>query len=82
MRNLNIKSDKAYELAAFIAKRTGKSMTLVVTEALQKEKRALTKDELIEKWTRIGEENRKRLDPAFLEWDYDADLYDEWGLPK
>jgi hypothetical protein len=82
MRNLNIKSDKAYELAEFIAKRTGKSMTLVVTEALQKEKRALTKDELIEKWKRIGAENRKRLDPAFLEWDYDADLYDDWGLPK
>lgn len=82
MRNLNIKSDKAYELAEFIAKRTGKSMTLVVTEALQKEKRALTKDELIEKWTRIGRENWERMDPAMRDWDYDADMYDEFGLPK
>ncbi len=82
MRNLNIKSDKAYELAEFIAKRTGKSMTLVVTEALQKEKKALTKDELIEKWTRIGRENWERMDPAMRDWDYDADMYDEFGLPK
>ena len=82
MRNLNIKSDKAYELAEFIAKRTGKSMTLVVTEALQKEKSALTKDELIEKWVRIGRENWERMDPAMRDWDYDADMYDEFGLPK
>ena len=81
MRNLNIKSDEAYELAQFIAKRTGKSMTLIVTELLQREKRALTKDELIEKWTRIGKENRARLDPKWLNWDYDADMYDENGLP-
>ena len=82
MRNLNIKSDKAYDLATFIAQRTGKSLTLVVTEALQKEKRFLTKDELLEKWTRIGVDNRKRLDPAYLAEDHDAEMYDDQGLPK
>jgi len=82
MRNLNIKSDEAYELAQFIAKRTGKSMTLIVTELLQREKRALTKDELIEKWTRIANENWERMTPEQRNWDYNADMYDENGLPK
>ena len=82
MRNLNIKSDEAYALAQFIAKRTGKSMSLVVTEALKKEKRALTKDELIEKWIKIANENYDRMTPEQRVWDYDADLYDEHGLPK
>lgn len=82
MRNLNIKSDEAYELAHFIAKRTGKSMTQAVTDVLKREKRALTKDELMEKWARIGAENRARMSPEMRDWDYDADMYDEWGLPK
>lgn len=82
MRNLNIKSDEAYELAQFIAKRTGKSLSLVVTEALKKEKKALTKDELIEKWLKIGRDNWERMTPEQRLWDYDADMYDEDGLPK
>jgi hypothetical protein len=82
MRNMNIKSDEAYELAKFIANRTGKSLTLVVTEALKKEKRELTKEEFIEKWTRIGQENWERMTPEQRNWDYDADMYDEDGLPR
>ena len=45
MRNLNIKSDEAYELAHFIAKRNGQSVTAAVTALLKREKGALTKDE-------------------------------------
>jgi hypothetical protein len=82
MRNLNIKSDEAYELAHFVAARTGKSMTATIIDLLKREKRSLTKDELVEKWTRIAEENRRNLDPKWLNWDYDADLYDEFGLPN
>jgi hypothetical protein len=82
MRNLNIKSDEAYDLAQFIAKRTGKSLSLVVTEALKKQKKALTKDELIEKWMRKSQENWERMTPEQRSWDYDADMYDENGLPK
>ncbi len=82
MRNLNIKSDEAYELAHFIAKRTGQSVTQAVIEILKREKRALTADELIAKWTAIGGANRDRLDPAFINWNYADDLYDENGLPK
>ena len=82
MRNLNIKSDKVYADVEFIAKRTGKTLTAAVAQAVANEKRRLTKDELIAKWKRIGEQNRQTLPPEFLNWDYDADLYDEWGLPK
>lgn len=82
MKNLNIKSDQAHDIAQFIAARTGKTLTAVVTDALIKEKRALTRDELIEKWTRIGRENWEQMDPAMRDWDYDADMYDEFGLPK
>jgi hypothetical protein len=82
MRNLNIKSDQAYDLAHFVAKHTGTSVTQAVTEALKIRKRALTRDELKEKWMRIGEENWKRMTPEQRNWDYDADMYDENGLPK
>ena len=82
MRNMNIKSDEAYDLARFIADRTGKSLTLVVTEALKKEKRELTKEEFVEKWTRIGQENWDRMTPEQRNWDYDAEMYDEDGLPR
>jgi hypothetical protein len=82
MRNLNIKSDEAYDLAQFIAKRTGKSLSLVVTEALKKQKKALTKDELKAKWMRISQENWEKMTPEQRVWDYNADMYDENGLPK
>ncbi len=82
MRNLNIKSDEAYELAHFVARRSGKTVTATITDLLKREKRALTKDELLEKWSRIGAENRKRLDPAYLAENHDSEIYDEWGLPK
>jgi hypothetical protein len=82
MRNLNIKSDEAYELAHFVAARTGKSMTATVVDLLKREKRALTKTELKEKWMQIGEDNWKRMTPEQRNWNYDADMYDENGLPK
>jgi antitoxin VapB len=81
MRNLNINSDEAHDLATFIAKRTGKSLTLVVTEALAKEKRELTRDELKAKWMRITDEIAARMTPEQRTWDYDAEMYDEDGLP-
>ena len=61
--------------------RLGKSVTAAVTDLLKREKRALTKDELIEKWTRISEENGRILGPKFRNWDYDSEMYDEHGLP-
>ena len=82
MRNLNIKNDDAYDIAQFIAKRKGTSVTKVVTDLLRKEKRAITKDELVSKWTRIGNETWLRMTPEQRNWDYNAEMYDDQGLPK
>ena len=54
MRNLNIKSDEAYELASDIARRTGKNLTLVVTDALRETQRLLTRDEKLAKLEEIA----------------------------
>ena len=82
MRNLNIKSDEAYELAHFIAKRKGQSVTAAVTALLKREKGALTKDELLAKWKKTAEDNWQRMTPEQRNWDYREELYDEYGLPK
>ncbi len=82
MRNLNIKSDEAYQLATDIARRTGKNLTLVVTEALREKRRLLTRDELTKKWDAIMINNRARLSKEFLNENSDNFLYDEMGLPK
>jgi hypothetical protein len=82
MRNLNIKSDEAYELAHFIAGRTGKNLTLVVTEALRKQEMELTHDERLAKLNAIAEESGKMWPKDLKNEDYNDFLYDEFGLPK
>jgi hypothetical protein len=42
----------------------------------------LTDAELLEKWIRISQELGERLSPEFRNWDYDADLYGDDGLPR
>jgi hypothetical protein len=56
-------------------------LTAVVVDFLQREKRALTKEELTEKWMRKSQENWEKMTPEQRVWDYDADMYDEDGLP-
>jgi hypothetical protein len=82
MRNLNIKSDEAYALATEISKRTGRSLSLVVTDALRQSKRRLTKDERKKKWDGILAGNRTLLPESFLSENHDDVIYDDWGLPK
>ncbi len=82
MRNLNIKNDEAYELASEIAKLTGKSLTLVVTEALRSSKRMMTRAEVTSKWDAIEEDNKNRWKEPFLSTRHGDLLYDEKGLPK
>ena len=82
MRNLNIKNDEAYELASEIAKMTGKSLTLVVTEALRSSKRMMTRAEVTSKWDAIEEGNKNRWKEPFLSTGHGDLLYDEKGLPK
>ncbi len=82
MKNLNIKSDEAYELAHFIAKRKGQNLTAVVTELLRKEKRELTRDERLARLNAFSEECGKLWEPLPDGVKYDDFLYDERGLPK
>ena len=82
MRSLNIKSDEAYELAHFIAKRKGTNLTAVVTDLLRKEKRELTIDERRARINAIVEESSKHWLPLAPGEKYDDFLYDEMGMPK
>jgi hypothetical protein len=82
MRNLNIKSDEAYDLAMELSEKTGKSLKLVITDALRAGKRELMRDELTRKWDKIIQEARAKQTPEQRDFDGDAMLYDELGLPK
>ena len=82
MRNLNIKSDEAYDIAHFIAKRRGQSLTQAVTEALQREKRAMTAEEKIARGMAIAAEASQHWKEPWKSMDHGDLLYDENGLPK
>jgi antitoxin VapB len=87
-RQLNIRSDEAYERAHRLAKRRGESVTTIVTEALRKaeeqvpapevspEEAAETKRILRE----LAREGGRRKKPGATS-DH-SDFYDEFGLPK
>ena len=83
---LNIKSAEARELADKLAGATGESLTDAVTTALRERLqrvRRLSTDELVAKWTAIGEENLRRWPDMLGSADIDGYLYDaETGLPK
>ena len=83
MRSLNIKDPEAHRLAAAIAKKTGETMTHVVTEALRERferLRSLQGKAGVEELRVIAKRatayaKRPHLDPAGF-------LYDERGLPR
>jgi antitoxin VapB len=82
MRNLNIKSDEAYEIATDLARRTGQNLTLVVTEALRASERALTLDERRARVTAIATKSGKQWKKALKTVEHGDLLYDDVGLPK
>jgi antitoxin VapB len=82
MRNLNIKSDEAYELASDIARRTGKNLTLVVTDALRETQRLLTRDERLAKLEEIAKACKGKWVEPWKSTPHGDLLYDEDGLPK
>lgn len=85
-RQLNIRSDEAYELATRIAQRRNGSITQVVVQALAElDARDLageqeTREQKLARWKRLLAEDRKHFDPNC---DFKIeDLYDpETGLP-
>ncbi|MBI4909106.1 MAG: type II toxin-antitoxin system VapB family antitoxin [Acidobacteria bacterium] len=83
---LNIKNERVSRLANELAEKTGETITEAVGKAIEerldKVVRKKRSEGLAERLRLIGEDCAKRLPPGFKKWDYDADLYDERGLPK
>lgn len=91
--SLNIKNPEAHRLAAELARRTGVSMTEVVTEALREKLRTLMQPEIEQKdqvekasliadLTTLAREIRDRVGVEALAVDVDSLLYDDRGLPR
>jgi hypothetical protein len=77
-RQLNIRSDRAVELARDLSARYRKPIARVVEEALEAYG-GETREERLQRWLRLLEENRKRADESEFELE---DMYGEDGLPK
>ena len=79
-RQLNIRSDRAYEIAAALAEKEGKSITAVVEAALAAYQQANeTSEERLARWKAQLEETWANLNDSDFKID---DLYDpETGLP-
>ena len=77
---LNIKDAEAYRLAALISKRTGKSLTRVVIDALKAEAERLEprRNNSVEVKAALAELHRI---PIIDDRDWEKELYDEKGLP-
>jgi antitoxin VapB len=82
---MNIKNKEAYQLTKQLAKITGESLTMAVTEAVR-ERLARVRCErgvdLAECLLVIGRDCAAHLKKPFRTIDHDKMLYDERGLPK
>ena len=79
-RQLNIRSDEAYEIASALASKQGRSVTAVVEQALKAYAAAEeTPEEALARWMAMLERNRPLLGKSDFVIE---DLYDsETGLP-
>jgi antitoxin VapB len=85
--SLNIKNAETYRLVKELADATGVSMTAAVTDAVRRrlgELRAERGDDGIDlgRALALTAEMRERLGADYLARDFDAQLYDERGLPR
>ena len=83
--SLNIKNDEAHELAAKLARLTGKSMTAVVLEALRAQlsqlQRQQEKETRLKELMMIGQRCAARLQQPVSAVQHGEILYNETGLP-
>lgn len=86
MTALNIKNEETVRLARELAELEGKSLTMVVTEALreklERDHQSQVDEERVQYWLQVGRELRAAADPEWLARDPFQDLYDEAGLPR
>jgi antitoxin VapB len=83
--SLNIKNDEAHRLARELAKATGESMTVAVSEAIRERLervRGKSSDGLAERLLKIGRDCAAHLKEPYRSMDVDELLYDEKGMPK
>lgn len=83
---LNIKNQEAHELASELAELTGKSMTLVVIDALRAQleqtKRRQHAEQRVKELLAIGARARSHIQEPVKSTDHGDMLYNELGLPK
>lgn len=80
---INIKNPETHRLAQELAQKTGKSMTEAITEAIREKLQTLkTTASRQERLKQIAKTASAHASEKWKNWDYDADLYDETGLPK
>lgn len=82
---LNIKNREAHELAAELAKLTGKSMTVVVIEALRSQlkqvQRHREKETRLQELMAIGQRCAAHIHHPVTAMQHGEMLYDETGMP-
>ncbi|MGN6593155.1 MAG: type II toxin-antitoxin system VapB family antitoxin [Terriglobales bacterium] len=80
---MNIKNERAHQLARQVAAATGESVTTAVTVALEERWARLQKrGSLSERLLAIGQECAAHLKEPWRSADHGDLLYDERGLPK
>jgi antitoxin VapB len=83
--SLNIKNEETHRQARELARLTGESMTVAVSEAIRERLervRGRSKKDLAERLLEIGRECAAHLKEPYKSMDIDDLLYDEKGLPK
>jgi len=83
--SMNIKNKEANQLARQLAKLTGESLTLAVTEAVRERLDRVRSEHgigLAERLLLIGRDCAAHLKEPFRSIDHDDMLYDDRGLPK
>jgi antitoxin VapB len=82
---MNIKNEEAYRLTKQLAKLTGESLTMAITESVRERLARIRRErgvDLAERLTAIGRDCAAHLKAPFRTIDHDEMLYDEKGLPK
>lgn len=82
--SLNIKNEEAHRLAQELARITGESMTVAVSEAIRErlERVRSSKKEIAERIMEIAKECGPLWKEPYRSTDHAELLYDEKGLPK
>jgi antitoxin VapB len=82
---LNIKNEETHRLVEELAKLTGESMTVAVTEAVRERLeriRHIQGTSLADRLVAIGQDCATHLKEPFSSIDHGELLYDERGLPR